>query len=179
MGRIKIPLPGRLIVSIIYSSVEPMYSALKRIEKKFGRVEFETEELDFIHTNYYAEEMGSELRRKFFAFEKMVKRDRLANIKIWTNELEGKYGDIVDDFVFRTVNIDPGIMTLANLTLASTKDFAHRVYLRDGIYAETTLLYEDKKFKPLPWTYPDYAEPGTIAFLSKVRATMKRMEFEV
>lgn len=179
MGRIKIPLPGRLIVSMIYSSIGAMDAAAGEIEKKYGRVEIETEDIDFLHTRYYREEMGDELKRKFFAFEKMVERDKLADIKLWTNKLEEKFGEKVDDFVFRKVNIDPGILTPASLILASTKDYSHRIYLRDGIFAETTLIYEKKKFKGLPWTYPDYMEPVTIDFLTRVRETMKGMEFEI
>jgi len=179
MGRIKIPVPGRLIVSIIYASIGAMDDAAREIEKKYGRVEFETDDIEFLHTKYYREEMGDNLKRKFFAFEKMVDRDKLAEIKIWTNKLEEKYGEKVGDFVFRKVNIDPGILTLANLTLASTKDYAHRIYLGGGIFAETTLIYEKKKFKSLPWTYPDYTEPEAVDFFKRVRETMKGMEFEV
>lgn len=179
MGRIKIPLPGRLIVSIIYSSIGAMDEAAGEIEKKFGRVEFETDDIDFLHTKYYREEMGDNLKRKFFAFEKMVDRDRLAEIKVWTNKLEEKFGEKVGDFVFRKVNIDPGIITLANLVLTSTKDYSHRIYLRDGIFAETTLIYEKRKFRALPWTYPDYVEPEALGFFKRVRDTMKGMEFEV
>jgi hypothetical protein len=178
MGRIKKPLPGKLILSAIYSSPEALRSAIIKFEKKFGHVELETEALDFAHTDYYKEEMGENLKRKFFAFEKMVKRDQLSEIKHFSNNLEAKYGDNIKDFIFRTVNLDPGIMTLANLTLASTKDYAHRIYLRDGIYGEITLLYEKGQFKPLPWTYPDYQDSKILEFLTKVRESMKKMEFE-
>ena len=177
MGRIKKPLPARLIISAIYSSEEALADAIKELEKKFGHIELETEAFDFTHTDYYNEEMGEGLKRKFFAFEKMVERDTLADIKIWTNKLESKFGDKVGDYVFRTINLDPGFLTLAGLTLASTKDFAHRVYLRDGIFAEKNLIYEHKEFKPLSWTYPDYQEPKFLEFLTKVRETMKKMEF--
>lgn len=177
MGRIKNPLPARLIVAAIYSAPEALDSAIRICEKKFGRVIFETEQIPFDFTDYYQEEMGDNLRRKFFAFEKLVRREELAEIKRWTNKLEEKFGDKVGDFVFRSVNLDPGILTLANLTLASTKDFAHRVYIKDGIFAEITLLYEKGEFHFLPWTYPDYRAPMTLEFLTKVRETMKKMEF--
>ena len=39
----------------------------------------------------------------------------------------------------RAVNVDPGYVDGARLVLASTKDHAHRIWLRDGIYAEVTL----------------------------------------
>jgi hypothetical protein len=178
MGRIKKALPGRLIVSIIYASMEALNDAVMEIEKKYGHVEFETDDIEFLHTSYYREEMGDGLRRKFFAFEKTIERSRLADVKIWANKLEEKYGEKVGDFVFRKINIDPGILTQANLTLASTKDYSHRVYLRDGVYAEVTLTYEKKKFRTLPWTYPDYAEPEALDFFGKVRNTMKGMDFE-
>jgi hypothetical protein len=177
MGRINKPLPGRLILSAIYSDVDPLHKALAEIERKYGRVEFESDEMEFLHTTYYREEMGEDLRRKFFAFTDLIERERLAEVKIWTNRLEAKYGETVGDYVFRKVNLDPGILTLANLTLASTKDYSHRTYLGDGIFAEITLIYENKKFRSLPWTYPDYLEPEITAFLAQVRDTMKGMEF--
>ncbi len=177
MGRIQKPLPGKLIVSAIYSSLGPMNEAIMEIEKKQGPVEFETDEIDFLHTTYYREEMGDNLRRKFFSFENMVERDRLAEIKNFTNKLEERFGEKVDNFVFRKVNLDPGILTLSNLALATTKDYSHRVYLNDGIFAEVTLMYVKKRFQPLPWTYPDYNEPEILEFFTRVRETMKGMEF--
>ncbi len=179
MGRIKSPFPGRLIVSAIYSSIDAMHSAVLDIEKKFGHVEIETDEMEFLHTTYYREEMGDNLRRKFFAFENPVERGHLAEIKIWTNKLEEKYGEKTGGFVFRRVNLDPGILTLANLTLATTKDYAHRVYLRDGIFGEITLIFQKKKFIPLPWTYPDYAEPEIVEFLSRVRDSLHAQEVDI
>jgi len=177
MGRIKIPLPGKLILSVLYSSLEAATDAILEMEKKYGRVEFETDEMDFLHTTYYREEMGANLKRKFFAFEKLIERDKLAEIKLWTNKLEEKYGEKVGDFVFRKVNLDPGIMSLANLTLASTKDYAHRIYLGNGIFAEITLIYEKKSFHSLPWTYPDYTEPQAVELFERARETMKGMDF--
>jgi len=179
MGRIKYPLPGKLIVSIIYSSAGPMNDVVLEIEKKFGRVVFETDEIEFLHTKYYREEMGDDLHRKFFAFENDIDRGNLADIKIWTNKLEEKYGERVDDFVFRKINIDPGVLTHANLCLATTKDFAHRVYLKSGIFAEITLMFERKRFRPLPWTYPDYTEPEAIDFFERVRGTLKGHNYEI
>ena len=176
MGRIRKPLPGKLIISAIYSSLGVMHDAIREVEKKFSPVEFETDEIDFLHTKYYREEMGDDLKRKFFAFEKLVERDRLTDIKLFTNIIEEKFGEKVDDFVFRRVNLDPGILTPANLILASTKDFAHRIYLKNGIFAEVTLVYEKRRFKSLPWTYPDYTEPEVIGFLERTRETMKAMD---
>jgi len=179
MGRIKKPLPGKLILSIIFSSHEAALEAVKDMEKKFGRVEFESDIIPFLHTTYYREEMGDDLQRKFFSFRENVDRDRLPDLKLFTNKIEAKYGEKVDDFIFRKVNLDPGILTLSGLALASTKDYSHRIYLRDGIFAEITLLYEKGQFRALPWTYPDYIEPEIIEILTKARDTLKGMQFEI
>ncbi len=179
MGRIKTPLPGKMIVSALYSNIGNLIEAVNLIEKKYGRVEFETDEMDFLHTSYYREEMGDNLKRKFFSFANPVDRSELADIKIWTNRLEEKFGEKSGDYFFRTVNLDPGLLTLANLTLASTKDFAHRIYLRDGIFAEITLMYKNKKFIALPWTYPDYAEEPVLEFLARVRESISMHDIEI
>jgi len=56
--------------------------------------------------------------------------------------------------------------------LASTKDHAHRIYLSDGIFAETTLMYTQKQWKPLPWTYPDYQSADYQQFLTQCRDSL-------
>ncbi len=178
MGRIIKPVPCRLIVGAIYSNPQILTMAVREMEKKLGRVEMESEEFDFNHTEYYHEEMGDNLKRKFFALEKPVDRDQLVEIKHFTNKIEARYGEKVGDFVFRRVNLDPGLLTLANLVLASTKDFAHRIYLSEGIYAEITLIYEKKEFWALPWTYPDYTLTGALEFFQKIRGSMKGIGYD-
>jgi len=53
--------------------------------------------------------------------------------------------------------------------LATTKNYAHRIYLGGGIYAEVTLRYQGGTFRPWPWTYPDYASPPLIAIFNHIR----------
>jgi hypothetical protein len=67
------------------------------------------------------------------------------------------------------VNIDPGYLAKAHLILATGKGYSHRPYLRDGIYADLTLMYQDKSFRTLPWTYPDYAGDQMQGMLLRIR----------
>ena len=67
------------------------------------------------------------------------------------------------------MNIDPGYIAKAHLILATGKGYSHRPYLRDGIYADLTLIYRNKAFQPLPWTYPDYASGEMIGMLTRIR----------
>ena len=71
------------------------------------------------------------------------------------------------------MNLDPGLLSLGKLILASTKDNAQRIPLRDGIYAEVTLIYREKSYRPLPWTYPDYRSPEYLEILHALREELR------
>ena len=73
------------------------------------------------------------------------------------------------------MNLDPGLLSLSNFILATCKDRSHRIPLRDGIYAETTLIYQDKDFQRLPWTYADYSSDEIKAVLRGFREKFKKM----
>jgi len=63
-------------------------------------------------------------------------------------------------------------MTLAKFVLATTKDHSHRIYLGQGIYAEVTLTYRDRDWRPWPWTYPDYRSEAYHRILHDIRAVL-------
>jgi len=84
---------------------------------------------------------------------------------LFTNAIEERFSKLGK----RQVNIDPGYLTAFHLILGTGKSYAHRPYLRDGIYADLTLLYKDKNFQPLEWTYPDYAGEDLRGILEKIR----------
>ncbi len=65
----------------------------------------------------------------------------------------------------RQVNLDPGILSEERLILATGKNYTHRIYLRNGIYGDLTLIYGKGSYRTLPWTYPDYSDPRLIHFL--------------
>ena len=65
------------------------------------------------------------------------------------------------------------MVALERLALATTKNYSHRVYLRDGIFAEVALIFRSGTFCPLGWTYPDYRTPLAIEFFNQVREEFK------
>ncbi len=71
------------------------------------------------------------------------------------------------------MNLDPGYMTLGQFFLATTKDQRQRVYIRDGIYVEPTLYFQDGHFHAFDWTYRDYQSEEYIRFLESVRKGLK------
>lgn len=160
--------PAKLIIPALFSadtSVEPVVEAL---EDAFGALDYRSDEILFTFTDYYTPEMGDGIRRIFFAVADLYDPSELATIKLTTDELEQRFAS--DG---RSVNLDPGMLTLGRLILASTKDNAQRIPLRDGVYAEITLLYRKGGFEALPWTYPDYRSASYHEVLREIRGRYK------
>lgn len=155
----------KLISSLFSPEKELLDTIIKQLEKICGPVDWVSPELFFDRTKYYAKEMGWPLHRRFIAFEKLALPDQLIELKLKTNTIEQQYS--VDGK--RRVNIDPGYISPERLILATGKNFVHRVYLSQGIYADLTLVFQKGCFKTLEWTYPDYAEPEIIGYFNNVR----------
>jgi hypothetical protein len=176
MGKIKEPLPVKLIASIFTATGELLEEAGGRLSQEFGPIDYESELLPFDHTTYYAAEFGEGLKRRFVAFVDLVHPGELAEIKLLTNALEmewvvgGRARGGRSRKGKRRINVDPGYVSHSKLVLATTKNHAHRIYLGQGIYAEVTLHFRDGTFRAWPWTYPDYASPPLIAIFNQIRA---------
>jgi hypothetical protein len=148
--------------------------AQDRLEHLFGPIGLVSLPFDFVQTSYYEPTMGRGLRKCFLAFQDLVDPDQLAGAKIQTNALEQELGQGRAYTESRPLNLDPGLLSLGKFVLATTKDQAHRIYLRDGIHAEVTLRFEAGHFEPWPWTYADYRLPSVRAFLDEAREWYRR-----
>jgi hypothetical protein len=163
----RVPLPAKLVVSILGNADKNILKAGELLERDFGPADFMSDVRQFGWTDYYSSEMGKSLVRRFFSFDRLVAADRLSEIKLLTNELEEMFSVSGK----RAVNADPGFLTQGSLVLATGKDRAHRIYLGKGIFADLTLVYQNKSYRPLPWTYPDYACEEVIAYMNRIRRT--------
>jgi hypothetical protein len=169
MGQIEKSLPVKLIASIFTQKDHLFEIAEKILEKKFGPVDLRSPILYFTQTRYYEEEFGSNLKRRFISFERLIGPDSLWKIKLITNKIEDKFAKDKK----RQFNLDPGYISQSNLVLASTKNYSHRLYIKKDIYEEITLIYRDKTFHALPWTYPDYQSKECIDIFIKIRENLK------
>lgn len=169
MGTQKQPDPVLLIAAVFSGYPEALDWAEERLQGLFGNVVCSSLTLCFDQTRYYEPTMGPALRKRFLAFERLVPPDALAEVKLRSNELERDLASSGRFPVPRPLNIDPGILALGKFMLATTKDMAHRIYLRDGICAEVTLYYRAGSYEPYPWTYADYRQEAVRAFLRDAR----------
>jgi len=155
----------KLICGFIFKETNNLKKAKIILSARFGEIDFESSIIDFDYTDYYEPELGKELFRQFISFKKLIPPELLPGIKIRTNRIERKLARNHK----RTVNIDPGYLDLSKLVLATTKDFAHRIYLNSGIYAETTLVFRNRSFTHFDWTYPDYRTGQYIGIFNQIR----------
>ena len=166
--KISKPAPVMLVAGVLAQTPALADAAEAALEREFGSMSRRSPDVPFDYTDYYEPEMGPKLTRRWVAFARLIEPDRLAAAKLATNRLELEFTEEGR----RKVNLDPGLLSLHSLVLATTKDFAHRIYLGDGIFAEVTLLFESGEFRALPWTYPDYKSATCLEFLVQCREQM-------
>ncbi len=169
MGIISKPKPVNVIIGVLTGIPELLSQTGKTLEEYFGPIDLRSDILPFNFTDYYTEEMGKGIQRQFYSFEKLIMPDEIAFMKVQTNRLEEFITSSKKYAVQRPINIDPGYINESRLILASTKDFSHRIYLRDGIYAEVTLNYRRGGYESFPWTFPDYQSSDYQNFFLAVR----------
>ena len=165
VSRIRKSLPVKLICGVTYTAENDLHDLLSDLETVLGCIDDRSESFDFSFTSYYEEEMGKYLLKCFLSFRDLMPPEKLPSMKLRTNEIEDAWSKDGK----RRVNLDPGYLTGAKLVLASAKDFAHRLFLSDGIYGDVQLQYARNRFNIQPWTYPDYQTETAIQFFEKIR----------
>lgn len=169
MGKIREPEKVALFIATLYSKNEYFEKAFKILTEEFGNTLFLSQPYKWDYSTYYNKELGSRILRRFIFFEKLINPGLLPDIKIETNKIEEKLS--IEGR--RQINLDPGYMTLSKIVLASTKNYAHRLYLDKGIYGEVTLIYRDKTYKPHIFTYKDYQDKACLDIFMEVRKIIK------
>ncbi len=165
MSRPRSAQPAKLIIGLLLGDKALLSPAADQLKSAYGEIDRVSPWFEFDFTEYYRAEMGAPLYRRILVFERLIEQQQLARIKLATNLVEQAF--VVKDR--RRINIDPGYLLLERLVLATGKNYSHRIYIGDQIYADLTLIYQNGDYQALPWTYPDYADDTMRAFLRQVR----------
>lgn len=155
----------KLVVSVIFAEGRFFRDVMQILAARFGRPDFISAPMSFEFTEYYEKEMGKSLIRRLVSYEQLIPPETLPDVKLLTNRIEDQISGEGD----RRVNVDPGYLSAAHLILATGKGYTHRPYLRNGIYADLTLIFQGGAFHALPWTYPDYAGQEIMMRLRMIR----------
>ncbi|MCA9126503.1 MAG: DUF4416 family protein [Planctomycetales bacterium] len=175
MAEPKPPAPSIMLVAIFSRHRTALDWALERIAQTWGRLALCSDRFDHGETNYYQPTMGSGLTKQFVIVDGLYDPAQLSDSKLESNRWEAELAAANRFSELRPLNIDPGYITLTKLVLASAKDRAHRIYLKQGIYAEQCLYYLDHRWQARPWTYPDYQRDDFQTFFSQAREHLKRL----
>src|SRR5260221_9950122 len=127
-------LDALLIVAAFSRHADALAWGRQRLSEKFGLIARVSEPYRFDHTAYYAPSMGSDLFKQLLVFESLVPLDSLAKWKRAAIDLETELTASERFSEPRPLNLDPGLLTLGKVMLATTKDQAHRINLSDGIF---------------------------------------------
>ena len=190
MGLIKKSPPSVRFVAVFSAEDRFLRIALERLEAHWGKIAALGQAFDFVESPYYLRTMlvpqppesrlpesqhdrtPRALRKQMALFADPYDPAELAADKIQSNRWERDWTEeltLSQDDSKRLINIDPGYLSMTKLVLASTKNREHRIYLRDGIYAEVTLAFRDQAWTSMPWTYADYQRPDVLEFLKLAR----------
>jgi len=164
MGTVREATPAKIFVAVMHRPDFDPAPLLARLAGRYGTVETRCAPYLF-GSSYYEREMGVGLVKFLVSFAPLMPQERLAGVKRETNKLEEGGADTRG----RVFNLDPGIITHYSVILATTKGYAHRIYLGEGIYAEPTLLFRRGALDALPWSYPDYQTPAAHGFFREAR----------
>lgn len=160
--------PAKLVCGIIAAGEANFERAEAALAGIYGPIDGRSGRFPFDFSDYYEPQMGPGLSRGFVSFAPLVAPDSLSAIKIRTNALEEEI-KLELGSTLRSVNLDPGVITAAALIMATAKDFAHRVPLRDGIYGHLEFLFAKHVIRLLEWTYPDFRDGRYTPFFLGAR----------
>ena len=168
------PVLAKLLFAVLYSDESECQKARELLEEAYGSIDSRSAPYPFADTDYYAAEMGKELKRVFFAAAKLFPPENLPLVKHNCAEIEKKLSVNGQ----RAVNIDPGYLDLGKYVLASYKPAPTKLYLGTGVYADVTLLFRNRTFSPLPWSFPDFRSGIYNEYLLKLRYEYRRQRRE-
>ena len=169
--RLREASPAYLFFGAFGASEDALDATRDLVVKRYGALHprGESPVFPFPDTKTYSPTMGTDLVRRFWVLEKLWPQDGLAPVKRAAVDMEEQIRQAFPDGVARPVNIDPGIINDCRVILATTKDYAHRIYRGNGVWEEITLVYRHGAYDKMPWTYRDFLNPEYHRFFEIFR----------
>jgi len=158
------------VLALLFSDDVHLSEVRDPLEEQWGPVGFRSDPIPFEVTDYYNDEMGTDLKRCIWSFEQQMNASNLVRRKKEAGDIESVFSTGGN----RSVNLDPGYIDPAKLVLASRKENGQKIYLRDGVFADIILFYEKGEWTSLPWTFPDFRDGRYDDALTRIRTDWKR-----
>ena len=121
-------------------------------------------------STYYEKEMGPALSKRFVAFSRPVPMDGSPTAswprRRWKNRLR--------PIGAAPFNIDPGLVTAYSVVLSTSKNHAHRIYLRDGVFRGGCLIFRHEKLQSALDLSGLIGATPALDFFCRVRSLRKK-----
>lgn len=178
VGVVRPQLRVSRICSIIAVDFEVLRQAAEMLQEEFGPKQYETHPISWNYSRQYRDEMGTSLKWMITSYQDLQWPEDIWRWKLVTNELEAEFAR--EDGT-RRANLDPGYTDGVKVILASTKNYANRIYIKEGIYADFTLAfnYEKQSYEGHYYTFPEYKSPYALKAFNDIRKILlKRLHQE-
>lgn len=167
--------PVKLFVATLHAPEADPDQAINALIEHQGAIDFKSEDFPFHATDYYEPEMGSGLRRRFYSFKNLIAPEEIVEAKLLTNSIEERFRKDHG----RSINLDPGYLDFYKVVLASAKFGGQKVYMRNGIYADMTLIMFKGKWESFAWGFPDFKSGAYDNVLFTIRDLYKAQLREI
>ena len=161
---------AKLIIGAIYSDSQWLLKAKSAMQRQSWEIQHQSQVFPFDQTDYYSTEMGEGLKRCFLSIRGLQSLELSADWKLKTTEIEQQLSNKGK----RRINLDPGYLDLSRVVLLSRKEGSHKIYLRNGVWADLVLLKDKGGYRNFPWTFPDIITGSYDDFFLQIRAEFKK-----
>ena len=160
----------KLIIGAIYADPLWFVKAKSAMKGHGWEVQHQSQVFPFDQTDYYSTEMGEGLKRCFLGIKGLQLLEFSADWKLKTVEIEQQFSNKGK----RRINLDPGYLDLSRVVLFSGKEGSHKIYLRNGVWADLVLLKDKGGYRKFSWTFPDIKTGRYDDFFLQLRAEFKK-----
>ena len=161
---------AKLIIGAIYADQKWLIKAKSLMQRQGWEIQYQSQEFPFDQTDYYSTEMGEGLKRCFLSIKGLQSLELSADWKLKTAEIEQQLSNKGK----RGINLDPGYLDLSRVVLLSGKEGSHKIYLRNGVWADLVLLKYKGGYRNFLWTFPDVRTGRYDDFFLQLRAEFKK-----
>ena len=161
---------AKLIIGAIYADPLWFMKAKSAMQRQSWEIQHQSKEFPFDQTDYYSTEMGEGLKRCFLSVQGLQSLEFPDDWKLKTTEIEQQLSNKGK----RRINLDPGYLDLSRVVLLSGKEGSHKIYLRNGVWADLVLLKDKGGYRNFPWTFPDIRTGRYDDFFLQLRAEFKK-----
>ena len=161
---------AKLIIGVIYEDPKWLMKAKSAMQRQSWEIQHPSQVFPFDQTAYYSTEMGEGLKRCFLSIKGMQSLEFSADWKLKTAEIEQQLSNKGK----RRINLDPGYLDLSRIVLLSGKEGSHKIYLRNGVWADLVMLKEKGGYRSFPSTFPDIKLGRYDDFFLQLRAEFKK-----